>query len=128
MSKVTIGPRTLLYPMPTVLVGANVGGKPNFMAAAWCGIVDSTPPMISVSLQHQRYTLKGIQENKTFSINVPSIDLIKETDYCGMISGAKTDKVADCRFNIFYGKVRTAPLIEPCPVNLECRVAQMLDL
>jgi flavin reductase (DIM6/NTAB) family NADH-FMN oxidoreductase RutF len=128
MSKVTIGPRTLLYPMPTVLVGANVGGKPNFMAAAWCGIVNSSPAMISVSLQHQRYTLKGIEENKTFSINVPSIDLVKETDYCGMTSGAKTDKVADCRFKIFYGKIGTAPLIEQCPVNLECRVAQMLDL
>jgi flavin reductase (DIM6/NTAB) family NADH-FMN oxidoreductase RutF len=50
MPKVTLGPRTLLYPLPTILVGANVDGKPNFMAAAWCGIVNSSPPMLSVSL------------------------------------------------------------------------------
>ncbi len=60
MAKVTLDPRTLLYPLPTVLVGANVDGKANFMAAAWCGIVNSNPPMLSVSLQHQRHTLKGI--------------------------------------------------------------------
>jgi flavin reductase (DIM6/NTAB) family NADH-FMN oxidoreductase RutF len=128
MPKVTLGPRTLLYPLPTILVGANVDGKPNFMAAAWCGIVNSSPPMLSVSLQHQRHTLKGIRQNKTFSINVPSIDLVKETDYCGTVTGAGTNKVADCRFKIFYGKLTTAPLIDQCPVNLECRVAQMLDL
>jgi flavin reductase (DIM6/NTAB) family NADH-FMN oxidoreductase RutF len=98
------------------------------MAAAWCGIVNSRPPMLSVSLQHQRYTLKGVRQNNTFSINMPSADLVKETDYCGMVTGARTNKVADCRFEVFYGKLATAPLIEQCPVNLECRVAQMLDL
>ena len=128
MSKVTLGARTLLYPLPTVLVGANVDGKPNFMAAAWCGIVNSVPPMLSVSLQHTRYTLKGIMENQTFSINIASIDQVKETDYCGTVSGSKTDKVADCHFKIFYGKLKTSPLIDQCPVNLECHVAQMLDL
>ncbi len=128
MPKVTIGPMPLLYPMPAVLVGANVSARPDFMAAAWCGIVNSQPPMISVSLQHTRYTLKGIRENKTFSVNIPSVDLVKETDYCGLATGARTDKTADCRFNVFYGKLGSAPLIDQCPVNLECRVANLLDL
>lgn len=128
MPKVAIGPRPLLYPMPTVLVGANVDGKPNFMAVAWCGIVNGRPPMISVALQHPRHTLKGVQQNNTFSVNVPSVDLVKETDYCGLITGAKTDKAADCKFQIFYGKLATAPLIDQYPVNLECRVVQMLNL
>ena len=128
MPKVTVGPRPLLYPMPTVLVGANVSNKPNFMAVAWCGIVNGQPPMISVSLQPARYTLKGIRENKTFSVNIPSVDLVKETDYCGLITGARTDKTADCKFDVFYGKLATAPLIDQCPVNLECRVVNMLNL
>ena len=128
MSKVTLGPRPLIYPMPALLIGANVDGKPNFMAAAWCGIANGRPPMISVGLQHPRHTLKGIQQNKTFSANVPSVDLVKETDYCGIVSGAKTDKVADCKFNIFYGNLNEAPLIDQCPVNLECRVVQMINL
>ncbi|MFC1919784.1 flavin reductase family protein [Chloroflexota bacterium] len=128
MSKVTLGPRPLIYPTPAILIGANVAGKPNFMTAAWCGVVNSQPPMVSASLQHHRHTLAGIKENDTFSVNVPSVDMVKETDYCGIVSGVKADKVADCKFNVFYGKLKTAPMIDQCPVNLECRVAQMLNL
>ena len=52
MGKLKLGPQTLLYPMPAVLVGAMVGKKPNFMTAAWCGIAASKPPAISVALQN----------------------------------------------------------------------------
>ena len=128
MGKILMGPQTLLYPMPALLVGANVDDKPNFMAVGWGGIVNGEPPMISVALRHQRYTLKGIKQNMTFSVNVPSTDLVKETDYCGIISGAKVNKAEVCRFKIFYGKLNNAPLIEQCPVNLECRVVHILDL
>ncbi len=128
MSKTQIGATTLIYPMPTTLVGADVDGKPNFLAIAWCGVACSQPPMVSVALQPRRYTLKGIKQNMAFSVNIPSVELVKEADYCGIRSGAKVDKVAACNFDIFYGKVEGAPMIEQCPVNLECRVVQMLEL
>lgn len=128
MAKVTVENKTLVYPMPAFVVGANVDGKPNFMTAAWSGIAGSNPPMITVALQHHRHTLKGMKQNMTFSVNVPSVDLVKETDYCGIVSGSKTDKVADCYFKVFYGKLATAPLIEQYPVNLECKVVHILDL
>ncbi len=114
--------------MPALLVGANVDGKPNFMTAAWGGIANSEPPMLSVALNHRRYTLKGIKQNWTFSVNVPSVDQVKEVDFCGIKSGAKEDKVRACKFKVFYGKVETAPMVEQCPVNLECRIEHMLDL
>lgn len=128
MSKTKIGATTLIYPMPATLVGADVDGKPNFLAIAWCGVACSQPPMVSVALQPRRYTLKGIRQHMAFSVNIPSVDLVKEADYCGIRSGAKVDKVAACNFRIFYGKVEGAPMIEQCPVNLECRVVQMLEL
>ena len=128
MGKILLGPQTLLYPMPALLVGAKVDDKPNFMAVGCGGIVNGEPPMISVALRPQRYTLKGIKQNMTFSVNVPSTDLVKETDYCGIISGAKVNKAEVCRFKIFYGKLNNAPLIEQCPVNLECKVVHILDL
>ena len=120
MAKVAIGARAILYPLPAVLVGANIDGKPNFSTYAWCGIVNGNPPMLSVSFQYHRHTFKGVKQNGTFSVNIPSVELVKETDYCGIVSGRETDKVADCKFNIFYGKLATAPLISECPVNLEC--------
>ncbi|MFC2015176.1 flavin reductase family protein [Chloroflexota bacterium] len=128
MAKVSMDMKTLVYPMPAFLIGANVDDKPNFMTAAWSGIAAGNPPAITVGIQPHRYTLKGIKQNMTFSVNVPSVDLVKETDYCGIVSGSKTDKVADCNFTIFYGKSETAPLIEQCPVNLECKVLHILDL
>jgi flavin reductase (DIM6/NTAB) family NADH-FMN oxidoreductase RutF len=128
MTKKLFGPQTWLYPEPAVLVGANVDGKPNFMAVAWAGIAGGTPPCISIALRHGRYTLKGVRQNMTFSVNVPSTDLIKETDYCGLVSGVKADKVRDCKFNVFYGQLESAPLIEQCPVNLECEVMHILNI
>ena len=128
MSKIKIGPQTLIYPMPALLVGANVEGNPNFMALAWGGIANGEPPMISVAINHRRYTFIGIRQNMTFSVNVPSVDLVKEADYCGMFSGSKFNKADDCQFKVFYGKLNNAPLIEQCPINLECKVVHILDL
>jgi len=128
MSKTRMSPTTLLYPMPTTLVGADVDSRPNFLAIAWCGIACSQPPALTVALQPRRYTLKGIRQNMTFSVNIPSVDQVREADFCGIRSGANVDKVTACKFGVFYGKVEGAPLIEQCPVNLGCRVVQMLEL
>ena len=128
MDKVLLGPQTLIYPMPTLLVGANVDDKPNFMAVAWGGIAGSQPPMITVGIQPRRYTYKGIKQNMTFSVNIPSADMVREADYCGIASGSKVDKVEACQFKVFYGKLGNAPLIEQCPVNLECDVVHILNL
>lgn len=128
MGKTLMGPQTLIYPMPALLIGANVDGKPNFMTVAWGGVANGEPPMISIAIRHQRYTQKGIRQNLTFSVNIPSTDLVRETDYCGSVSGSKVDKTEVCQFKVFYGKLGSAPLIEQCPVNLECKVVHILDL
>ena len=125
MEKIKLGPQTSLYPMPTVLVGAKVDERPNFMTAAWCGIAASKPAAISVALRRERYTLKGIRENATFSINVPSSDMVKKTDFCGIYSGKNKDRSQI--FKTFYGELKTAPLIQECPVNLECKAIHYLD-
>ena len=128
MNKTQTGPKPLIYPLPIVLVGANVDTKPNFLAVGACGIANAEPPMISVAIRHDRYTDKGIRQNMTFSVNLPSRDMVKETDYCGIVSGSKVNKVEACQFRIFYGKLESAPLIEQCPINLECKVTHILDL
>lgn len=128
MGKTKLEPQPLLYPTPAVLIGTTVNGKPNFMTAAWCGVACSEPPMLAVGIRPARYTYEGIRQNMTFSINVPSTAMVRETDYCGVASGAKVDKVAACGFKVFFGSLKDAPLIEQAPVNLECRVVHLLDL
>jgi len=128
VAKTKMQPDRWMYPRPALLVGANVNGKANFMTVGGGGVVDAVPPMIGVPIRHVQYTLKGILENMTFSVNTPSVGLVKETDYCGIMSGAKVDKVKACGFKVFYGDLRTAPLIEQCPLNHECQVVHVLNL
>ena len=117
-----------MYPRPILLVGSNIDGKANFMAVGGGGVVNAEPPMLGVPIRHFQYTLKGIYQNLTFSVNIPSVDQVKEADYCGIISGSKVDKVKVCGFKLFYGSLQTAPLIEQCPINLECKVVHILNL
>ncbi|MBW1804568.1 MAG: flavin reductase family protein, partial [Deltaproteobacteria bacterium] len=126
MEKVKIGPSTHLHPKPAVLVGALVDEKPNFMTVSWCGIASQEPPAISVAIRKIRHTLKGIREHGVFSVNVPGVDLARKVDFCGIYSGKEKDKSE--LFGVFYGESKTAPLVEECPVNFECRVMHTLDL
>ncbi len=126
MSKVALGPKPYLMPQPAVLVGTMVDGRPNYMVAAWCGMANHTPPMVTVAVRPARHTEKGIEANGQFSLNVPPNSLAREADYCGLVSGAKRDKSG--LFTTFFGRLSAAPLIEECPLNLECRLLQTVSL
>lgn len=126
MKKTILGPTTSTFPMPVVLIGTIVNNKANFMNAAWVNIACLRPVSIVVAINNTRYTMLGIEEYKTFSVNVPSKDLLKAVDYCGIYSGEKTDKAE--LFKIFYGELKTAPLIEECPLNIECKLTNSLNI
>jgi flavin reductase (DIM6/NTAB) family NADH-FMN oxidoreductase RutF len=111
--------------MPTILVGAHVNGKPNYLTVAFCGVVQASPPIIAVTLGKMHYTNEGIRENQCFSVNIPSRHMVEVTDYCGIVSGKRADKSGV--FKTFYGKLEKAPMIQECPVNLECRLVDILD-
>lgn len=125
MSKKNFGPQLFVYPMPTVIVGSLVDGKPNFNAIAYCGVAQSKPPMLAVSMDKKRYTHRGIVENKSFSVNIPSQDMLGITDYVGTVSGHHTDKSQ--LFSVFYGALSTAPMIEECPISIECALVENMD-
>jgi flavin reductase (DIM6/NTAB) family NADH-FMN oxidoreductase RutF len=125
MDKVQLGPQPYMSVMPTVLVGANVKGRPNFMTAAWATVACMAPPMVCVAINHARHTAKGMEENGTFSLNIPSAKQIVEADYCGITTGARADKSKV--FETFYGKLETAPMAAECPVNIECKVFKSVD-
>ncbi len=126
LKKKEMTPYCLIPVRPILLVGANVGGKANIFEVGGGGPVSADPPMVALPIRHQRYTLKGILENRTFSVNVPSVELVREADYCGIVSGTESDKVRDCKFDVFYGKLTTAPMIEQCSVNMECSLLHVL--
>jgi len=115
-----------LYPMPTVLVGTVVDGKPNFVTIAHVGIMNyAKVHYISVSPAKSHYSNRGIIGNGAFSVNIPSEDMVVATDYCGIKSGKHVDKSKI--FDLFYGELKAAPMISACPVTMECRLHQTID-
>ncbi len=125
MDKINLGSTIPAYPMPVSLVGAYVDGKPNFMTVAWFTMAGYKPPRIAITLGKGHYTNPGIKENKTFSVCLPSEDMVEMTDYCGIVSGKKTDKSEI--FDLFYGELKTAPLIRGCPLSIECKLVEIVE-
>jgi flavin reductase (DIM6/NTAB) family NADH-FMN oxidoreductase RutF len=105
------------------LIGALVNGKPNYVTIAHVGIMDLES--VSLGMNKLHFTNVGIKANKTFSVNIPSIKMVKETDFCGLVSGKDKNK-ADL-FKTFYGKLKIAPMIEQCCINMECELVKTVD-
>lgn len=125
MAKVQVDFKMLRYPLPITLVGAAVEGKPNFLTIGYFAILSHLPPIVSVSLYKNHYTIKGIKETGAYSVNFPSANMVKKTDYCGIVSGRKVDK--SNLFKSFYGQLNTTPMIEECPLNFECKLFQTIE-
>jgi len=121
---------TQLAPVPAVLVacGGSDGIKPNLITVAWTGIVCSKPPMVSIAIRPERYSYGLIKATGEFTINIPSGKLVKAVDWCGVISGREQDKFTGSGLTPMPGSKVSAPIVAECPLALECRTAQILEL
>lgn len=126
MEKIQIQNQAPAAPMPVVIAGARVNGKENYLAIGAYGIMSMQPPLVYISSMKAHFTNAGIKQSGYFSINVPSATLMKETDYCGLVSGRDADKSKV--FTAFYGKEKRAPMIRECPVNAVCKVVKTVEL
>jgi flavin reductase (DIM6/NTAB) family NADH-FMN oxidoreductase RutF len=126
-ARIDLGPQGFIYPMPMTLVGADLESGPNFMPIAWINRVQMSPPRLAAGMNKNHATNAGIREHGQFSVNIPSVDMVAVTDWCGLHSAARGgDKAA--QFEIVRGSLEHAPMIAECPVSLECRVSQVVDL
>ncbi|TLM98476.1 MAG: flavin reductase family protein, partial [Actinobacteria bacterium] len=96
----------------------------NVMAVAWINVVSSTPPTVAMGIRESRATLELIRETGTFSVNVATASMADVVDYCGMATGRNADKIGTSGLTLAPGAVISTPVIEQCPVNLECRVTE----
>ncbi|WP_214021529.1 flavin reductase family protein [Methanoculleus sp.] len=129
MTKQSIGPRTLLYPHPDLIIGTyDSAGRPDVMAAAWGGICSSRPPAVAVSVQKARQTYANLIEQREFTISIPSADYVREADYFGIVSGRDTDKFAATNLTPVKGDLVNAPYVGEFPVALECRLLQTVEI
>ena len=128
MAKELWKPGNMLYPLPVVMVSmADKNGK-TIITIAWAGTVCTNPPMVSISVRPERYSYPILKETGEFVINLTTKELAFATDYCGVKSGRDVDKFKEMKLTPLKAKEVKAPLIQESPVNLECRVREILPL
>lgn len=122
-------PGTMIYPLPAVLVSC--GSTPeeyNLMTASWTGTICSEPPMCYVSIRRERHSYDIVKKNMEFVLNLTTQEMAKATDWCGVRSGKKFDKFKEMGLNARKGEKVNAAIVVESPINIECRVREILSL
>lgn len=127
-----IGPTTLLAPVPAVLLSCR-GTEPGFerdnlITVAWAGVVNTDPPMISVSIRPSRHSYAQIVQSGVFCLNLVSRDMCRAADYCGVKSGRDVDKFRETGLTARAVESFGAPAVQEAPAFLCCRVSQRIPL
>ena len=127
--KVEFKGSVVLNPVPVVLITSkNKEGKENVFTVGWIGTVCTKPPMLSISIRPERLSYEYIKETMEFTVNLPSINMTKAVDYCGVRPGRKFDKIKEMNFTMREGSNVNVSYIDECPVSIECKVKSIIPL
>lgn len=122
-------PGNMLYPVPAAMISCQrEGEKPNILTIAWTGTICSDPVMVSISVRKSRYSYPIIKETGEFVINLTTKELAFATDYCGVKSGKDIDKFKEMKLTAQKATKVSCPIIAESPVNLECKVKEVIEL
>jgi flavin reductase (DIM6/NTAB) family NADH-FMN oxidoreductase RutF len=127
MAKRLLQPNTTLYPVPVVLITTG-GDAPNVMTLNRIASCSAEPPRLCISVRPTRYSHELIRRTREFVVNIPAPEQGLLTDYLGVVSGAAEDKRAMAGLAYTPALHLQTPLLADCPVNIECRVEQELEL
>ena len=128
MKKLQENPSSALYPNPVMLVSAAFEDKESIITLAWGGTSGSNPPYVSIAIRKSRYSYSLIKNSKEFVLNIPTASMLEQVEFCGTKSGRDFDKWKECNFTKGESVNISTPYIVECPVSLECKVFQILEL
>jgi len=127
--KKSLGAATIALPLPAwVICTYDEQGKPNAMTASWTGVCCSVPPCAYFSARKSRYTHGSVIASGAFTINIPGVPQAPVTDYFGIASGRKVDKISAAGLTVVAAEHVKAPYLEEFPLILECRLVQQIEL
>ena len=127
--KRTLRGGNMLNPTPVVMV--TCGGtldEYTIITVAWAGNVCSSPAMLSISVRPERYSYNIIKETGEFVVNLTNKKTARQADWCGVRSGRDYDKFKEMKLTPLKSNKISAPGIEECPVNIECKVKQIAEV
>lgn len=118
----------LTAPVPPTMITCGTAEKPNVFTVAWTGTLNTQPPKTYISVRPERYSYGLIKESGEFVINLTTKQLVRACDYCGVHSGRDEDKLKAMKLSVSPASQVSAPLLEQSPVNLECKVTQIIPM
>lgn len=118
--KQTFGPKKIMFPCPTALVVTGTFDEANIVTIAWVSLLTSLPPTLGISVGTKGYSGTEIRKNREFTVNIATVDIMEEADFCGITSGKDTDKFKETGLTRMQSEIVKPPIIKECPLNLEC--------
>lgn len=128
MAKKTLKGGALLSPLPPTMVSCGDMENSNIITIGWTGILNTVPPKTYISVRPTRHSYNIIKEKGEFVINLTPSRLVKEADFCGIYTGKKVNKFEKCKLTKVKGSVVDCPMIEECPISIECKVTDIIPL
>ena len=126
--KRAMNPFTAVAPCPVVLLSVSGKEKPNIITLSWVVNVCSNPPTIVAGIRPERFSYDLVKDAKEFDLNIPSTGQFEGTEFAGTKSGKDYDKFAECGFTPEPATKINAPMIKECPINIECKTTQVIEL
>ncbi len=122
-------PGTMIYPLPALLVSCGATEEEyNLFTVAWAGTVCTNPAMCYISVRPERHSYDIIKRNMEFVINLTTESMAHATDWCGVRSGRDYDKFAETGLTPAPSHCIQAPVVKESPLNIECRVREIVHL
>ncbi len=128
MKKLQKRPNSALYPNPVMLVSAKHNEKESIITLSWGGTSSSDPPYVSIAIRKARFSYNLIKNSKEFVINIPTSEMLTQVEFCGTKSGRDLNKWKECNFTKGDSIEIITPYIVECPVSMECKLHQVIDL
>jgi flavin reductase (DIM6/NTAB) family NADH-FMN oxidoreductase RutF len=129
MGKIQWKPGNMIYPLPAVIVTCGENEEEyNGLTVAWTGTICTNPPMTYISIRPSRHSYEIIKKQGGFVINLTTEDMAFATDYLGVRSGSKEDKLSKMNLDYDIGEIIKAPLLKKSPVCIECRTTEIKEL
>ena len=130
MAKKSITPLRPVYPTPAGLVtSVDTAGKANIITLGEIfNLSIRDPVIVGIAIAKMRYSHEVIRASGEYVVNLPGTRILEAVDRCGSMSGRRVDKFEACELTALPATHVAAPLIAECPVNIECRLREVLTI
>ncbi|MBT7702565.1 MAG: flavin reductase family protein, partial [Verrucomicrobia bacterium] len=130
MNRRSVKPFRPVHPSPAALItSVSEDGKPNIITLGEVfNISISNPVILGIAIAKPRYSHELICATREYVVNLPTAGMVEVVDRCGSVSGREVDKFAEFRLTPLPAEKVRPPLIAECPINVECRVLDIIEV